>query len=255
MPVGGVAYVNWDFGVPDFETLEIDLTVHSALGVHSAVYLQLYDYPIGSTGSYFGFQTDVWQDGVGGRGKGLLFSRFGTFDLVNAHPVQGGWAQARSAAEAPAEVSPKDIGFVGVRALYSWDKGCYHVRLGPIANTDPAGVWYGLTVTDAAGQVCDAGALRFPFGAGKSPKIKNDGGTWVEFYHPGPDHPDALPPFHVSIDRILGDGHQSRGARIDYRPHAPNVAITFDPATGATHIRVGPGVTRTNGPGLLFRRA
>lgn len=254
MPVGGVAHVNWDFGVNEFEALEMDLTVHTPLAVHPAVFLQLYDYPIGSTKTYLGLQTDVYQDRVGGRGKGLLFSRWGTFDLANARPARGGWTQARSAAQAPAEAVLQDIGFVGVRASYPWDKGSYRIQLRPTGYTDPVGVWYGLTIAEMGGPTCHSGALRFPFEAGIRPKIKNDGGTWVEFYHPGPNHATALPPLHISIDRIVADERQPCSARIDYRPYAPNASITFDRSTGATHIQVGPGVIRTNGPGRLFTR-
>ncbi len=88
-------YVNWNFGVPEFDGLEIDFTIHSPMTIKPGIYFQLYDarfaYPGGTTGAYFGLQTNVEKPGSGGQGKGLLFSRWETRSLDDVRCEPGGW--------------------------------------------------------------------------------------------------------------------------------------------------------------------
>mgnify|MGYP001597398985 CR=1 FL=1 len=53
---GGMNYVNWTLGLKKLVDLSVDITFHSDPLPTAAVYLQLYDFKIGKTGQYFGFQ-------------------------------------------------------------------------------------------------------------------------------------------------------------------------------------------------------
>src|SRR6266536_3179423 len=67
-------------GQAEFEDFQIDVTIHNDVETRPGLYFQMYQGKIGDAGFYFGLQTDVYEPGVGGRGKGLIFSRWKTRD-------------------------------------------------------------------------------------------------------------------------------------------------------------------------------
>src|SRR5437667_1662901 len=115
----GLDYVWWRFGVAEFEDFQIDITIHNDLGTEPGIYFKMYQGQIGEVGFYFGLQTDVYEPNRGGRGKGLIFSRWKTRDLADVRPASDGWAQSAG----------YEGDFVGIRKKYEWTNHSYRLRL------------------------------------------------------------------------------------------------------------------------------
>ena len=112
----GLCYVNWDFGVPECDSIEIEFTIHSPLVRQPALYFQLYDFKIGGIGQYCGLQTDLIRPTLQGgvwSGKGLIFSRWGQCSIADARVEPDGWLEAAS----------HEGNFVGVRRPFDWGPG------------------------------------------------------------------------------------------------------------------------------------
>jgi hypothetical protein len=239
----GLTYVWWKLGKPEFDDLQIDFTIHNDVPTRPGIYLQLYQGKIGDVGFYFGFQTDVHGPmGVKGRGRGIIFSRWGTRDLANARPVTGGWSQTAG----------YEGDFIGIRRKYPWTTHRYRFRLTAIED-DAKGTWYGLFILDYNMRTEDyVGALRFPSVQGKRPLIRDGGGSWTEVYS-GAKSPADIPPWHVSIEGCYADHRRvaAKHASADYSK-VPNTDIYYDANTKAVHIKIGRGVTRGHDKGGLF---
>lgn len=143
---------------------------------------------------YFGIQTNVQ-----GRGKGLIFSRFGTLDLANSETAgtNDSWSVS----------SGTEGGFVGVRRLYDWTAKSYILRLSALRD-DSAGRWFGLWLIDeAVNAEIYAGALRFPKDAdGVYPLIMVEGfGSFIEHAN-AVSSPQLVPFWEVSVGRPVANG-------------------------------------------------
>ena len=246
---GGITYVWWDFGIPEFETFEIDVTIHNDVGTRPGIYFQMYQCRIGKIGCYFGFQTDVFDPNQrGGRGKGILYSRWGTRDLADVRAVSAGWAQSAG----------YEGDFVGVRMKYEWTNHPYRFRLTPV-DEDEEGVWYGLFVLDHETKREDyAGAIRFEKTAGRAPLIQNGGVTWTEVYT-GVRSPAHIPYWQLSIDGCSVQPRGGRGARVkpksarsDYARKNANSDIYFDPERNRILMKLGSDVRREHPKGRLY---
>jgi len=239
---GGLAYVWWKFDRAEFEDFQIDITIYNDLAATPCLYFQMYQGQIGDIGFYFGLQTDVYQDGAGGRGKGLIFSRWKTRELSETRPAADGWAQSAG----------YEGDFVGIRKKYPWTNHRYRLRLTAV-DEDDQGLWYGLFILDHDNRTEDyAGAIRFPKDRGQRPRIRDGGGTWMEIYS-GAKQPSDVPHWHVSIDRCLADQRKVRAqqAVADYSK-VPNTDIYLAKDTGSIHMLIGKGVSREHPKGKLF---
>jgi hypothetical protein len=239
----GLCYVNWDFGIPEFDGFELDFTIHSPMEQQPGMYFQLYDYPIGEIASYYGLQTDIEKPGFGGQGKGLLFSRWGKCSSTDARREPDGWL----------EVSDHEGDFVGIRRLYDWGAKRYCARLA-VVDCDGERAWFGLSLRDLESEKETlAGCLRFPHGA----RIKNGGGTWIECYS-AVTMPTGFPFFHVSLVQVVAlrgnDRIPAVHARSTYANY-PNVTqfdVSVDQATKRVEMRCGQGVSASRPAGKLF---
>jgi hypothetical protein len=238
----GLTYIWWRFGQAEFEDFQIDVTIHNDVEARPGMYFQMYQGRIGEVGIYFGLQTDVFEPGKGGQGKGLIFSRWKTRDLADTRAVSDGWAQSAG----------YEGDFVGIRKPYAWTNHRYRLRL-TVVDEDEAGLWYGFFILDYDTKREDyAGAIRFPKQDGKRPRIRDGGGTWTEVYS-GVKDSSEIPRWHVSIDGCYADNRKIRAqtATSDYS-NVPNTDIYFDEKTRSVHFLIGKDVKREHPKGKLF---
>ena len=201
---------------------------------------------LGATRYYFGLQTNVYApQSQTYRGKGLIFSRWGTRDLSNALAADtDGWAVS----------SASERGFISVRRTYDWGEGSYRVRLAPDTSlTAPDGKWYGLWITDiGTGVTTWAGSLKF------SPKdnttlIGKRQYTTVEVYG-YPIKPIDIPSFRVSIERPIGDGVPASSGYTSYSHFSwklLNAEVHYDRDGDVVRFETGEMTTRQTQAGVI----
>ncbi len=147
---------------------------------------------------YFGLQTNVNDPTQGrGRGKGLIFYRWGERDLAFAR-VDGdehGWYES----------SGHERDFIGVQRSYDWGTGDYRMRLAP-DGLDDDGEWYGAWITDLStdATVC-AGSLKFPLIGGMT-AVKPPRYSTSEIYGQPFLRPIDIPEWGVTMKRPHGHG-------------------------------------------------
>ena len=242
LPPMAPAHVNWRWESDKdyFREVVTDFTVHNDVGDWSddhGFYLILMQNSISGTGFYFGLQTDANR-----RGKGLIFSRWGTRDLTNARFARvDGWTQS----------SGHEGDFIGVRRSYEWGKGDYRVRIAPDGwETD--GEWFGLWITDLSTSATTwIGSLKFPLPNGTATMEPYAIAT-IELYGTGPIRPIDVPQWHVSVKRPLGDNVPAEVGFTRY-PYdksenaLPNSDVWYDPLEDRVHLLVG-GTTERKTP-------
>ena len=236
----GLAYVSWHWEgrIRGFQSIDFNFTIHNDITARelpddAGLYLILFSSDVSGTGYYFGIQTDVYDPEVGrGRGKGLIFSRWGTRDLSNVRVAEDGWSQS----------SGHEGDFVGVRKAYRWDAGDYGVRIAADGEDDE-GRWFGLWITDrSTGETTWCGSLRFA----RFARLEPVGATAPEIHGVGTTRAIDVPEWHISLQAPVGDMNSpSSEAHIDYSSLIPNSDITYDTAHGAMHIQVGATTQRT----------
>ncbi|MBN2310141.1 MAG: hypothetical protein JXR94_14295 [Candidatus Hydrogenedentes bacterium] len=238
----GLTYVWWRFDKPEFEDLQIDFEILGEIPQKPGLYLQFYQGEIGDIGFYFGLQTDVYDPDRGWRGKGILFSRWGTRDLANVRSVSSGWVQS----------SGHEGDFVGIRRNYAWTDHRYRFHLARV-DEDGEGVWYGLFLLDYdTGSEDYAGAIRFPKRENRSPKVRDGGGTWIEVYSAA-GGPDDLPYVHLSISGAYADHRRTPARRaVSNYSNVENTDVFYDSESKRIHMLFGKGVTRKHEAGRLF---
>ena len=231
------AYMDWRWGSDQdhFRELVTDFTIHNDVGDWSdrhGFYLILIQNSISDAGFYFGLQTDA-----NGRGKALIYSRWGTRDLANAR-----FADTDSWPESAGHEGD----FIGVRRSYDWGAGDYRVRIAP-DGLDPDGEWFGLWITDLATDLTTwIGSLKFPL-LDDTATIKPHSSATIELYGNEPIRPIDIPQWHVSVKRPLGDNVRASWGFTSY-PYddsdnaLPNSDVRYDPSEDRVHLRVG-GVT------------
>ena len=244
-----LAYAWWDWNRGRrFGELVFDFTIHNDPGNFSdshGLYLMVCFGRISNHNFYFGLQTNVYDPNQRrGRGKGLIFSRWGERDLSFAR-VAGedqDWSQS----------SGHEGDFIGVRRSYNWGVGDYQMRLAP-DGTDNNGMWYGVWITDlSANETTWAGSLKFPL-IGGGATVRPPVYSTLEIYGRPSIRPIDIPEWHVSMRRPMGDGIRSRRADLGYSGvvGAPvsNSDVQYDHNTGSVHFRVG-GATERIGPAM-----
>ena len=243
------AYMDWrwDRSRDHFREVVTDFTIHNDVGNWSdqyGYYLILMQNRISETGFYFGLQTDIDDPRTGrGRGKGPIFSRWGTRDLANArHSEEDGWTHS----------SGHEGDFIGVRRSYDWGTGDYRVRIAP-DGLEPDGEWFSLWITDTGtDETTWIGSLKFP--------LQNDTATMqpyssatIELYGGGTVRPIDIPQWHVSVKRPLGDNAPSTWGYTSY-PYDDsenallNSDVWYDQSEDRAHLLVGGTTERKSLP-------
>ena len=232
-----LAYSWWYWRLAsDFDELVFDFTVHNDPGDFSdrnGLYLMVCFGQISGHKFYFGLQTDVYDPALGtGRGKGLIFSRWGERDLADARVAGGtdGWAQE----------SGHEGDFIGVRRAYEWDTGDYQMWLAPDGE-DEDGAWYGVWFTDVdTGETLWVGSLKFPLVDGDAP-LKPEAYSTLEIYGHPVIHPIDIPEWYVSMGPPEGDGVAAGWARLGYGAvNGQNVSNSdVQYVDGRVHLRAG----------------
>ncbi len=231
----------WESGQGGFREVVTDITIHNDVGDWSdqhGYYLVLMQNSISGVGFYFGLQTDV-----NSKGKGLIFSRWGTRDLANARfPKDDGWTQS----------SGHQGDFIGVRRSYDWGPGDYRVRIAPDSLEDD-GEWFGLWITDLSNdETTWVGSLKFPLSGGTALMEPHSSAT-IDFYGIGPVRPIDLPRWHVSVRRPMGDGVPATWGFTSYpfdeSPDALfNSNVRYEQSEGQVHIVLGGTTERRDTP-------
>jgi cell division protein FtsB len=242
---GGLQYIGPTFSNGNFREIEVNATIYNEPDNHDGLYLQFYQSTINDVGFYFGIQTDVYKSGYGDVGRGVIFSRWGTSDLMNAVAANGGWSD-----------SGEDGGsFVGVRQILAWTSHRYEFRLS-YNNTDSGGDWYSLWAIDLSVPTeVFIGSLRFPSVSPDQRGIAGWCSTWIELYFK--DVPQTpVPSWHVSIDGFVGVDqsgavHHPSTVRSDYS-NIKNTDTYYDPVTGKIHFFSGPKIIREHPAAVLY---
>ena len=237
------AYMDWRWPdeQPYFREVVTEFTIHNDIGNWSdkyGHYLILIQNDISDAGFYFGLQTDAQ-----GRGKAVIFSRWGTRDLANArYSVADGWTESAG----------HEGGFIGVRRLYPWSAGDYQIRIGP-DGLDSDGEWFGLWITDLATNTTTwIGSLKFPLLNGTA-VIQPHSSATIELYGGyEPIRPIDIPQWHVSVKRPWGDDVQSTWGFTNYpwddsENALFNSDVWYEPSEDAAHLLVG-GTTERRTP-------
>lgn len=224
---------------PSLKVLEIDFTLHSDPGSFSdqhGLYLMLCYSQLADVDYYFGLQTQVHDPARGGRGKGLIFSRWKTRDLSNTRATPEGWTES----------SGHEGDFVGVRHPYDWGAGDYQVRLAP-DGTPADGQWFGIWITDKDRSVSTwAGSLKFP---NADPAPPPSVYTAVEVYGGPPIRPIDIPEWHVSLGKPSLNGVHPVAFTSNYSPFTGGILnsnVRYNSADETLHFHVGGSTQRTD---------
>lgn len=205
-PNGRIGCLYWGFdwpGVADYKMTQIDmdLTIVNDLETDVCLYYATQlscGTPTSQTCFYFGIQTNLQ-----GRGKGLLFSRWGTMDLANV--------KSPGTPDSWVEAGDYEGQFVGVRRLYNWTNHHYVLRLSSSTEEDDEiGRWYHFTFIDTeTGEETYVGGLRFFKDAnGKYPSILTQGyGCWIE-QPVAVSAPEDVPKWTIGIGRPSANNHE-----------------------------------------------
>ena len=252
-----MAYIYWSWeGASDNEGKEVagfrelvtEFTINNDVELRGnhGLYLMLASGSINGQEYYFGLQTDVYSpEPPVRRGKGLIFSRWGTRDLANARFSQEeGWTQS----------SGHEGDFIGVRRSYEWVAGDYRVTLGPDGEPDEDGVWMGLWVTEAqTGVTTWVGSLKFP-GVDGPGTISPESYSTIEIYG-SRIRPIDIPQWHVTIRKPEGDGIKATEGLTGYSPFYGQIAnneANYDAETEEIHLKAGGNTVRVSDAGWIY---
>ena len=242
-----LAYIWWGWGPGiGFKELDVAFTIHDDVGNlpgGNGLYLMVAAGSIAGQQFYFGLQSNAYTGTppYEGRGKALIFSRWGTRDLELTRIPTDGWSQS----------SGHEGDFIGVRRPYAWGAGDYVVRLAPDGGSGPDGQWYGLWITDLSTEADTwIGSMRFPREDGMT-RIGRTVYSTVEVYGGTPMRPIDIPEWHVSMSLPLGDDVTARWGNTGYDMFGvgiPNSNISYSPETDVIHFDVGGGTERMTKP-------
>ena len=241
---GGMTYVNWTLGLKKLADLSVDVTFHTEPQRSAAVYLQLYDFKIGKTGQYFGFQ---YAFGAGDKAKTkFIWSRWATRDKADAWVAEGGTIESAG----------YEGDFVGIRYPYEWGKGTYTVHV-MMREMDDVGAWYEMRIYDhQKKEWIKVGRLRFPKTDGGLPFIEDGGGSWCEVFG-GTTSSKDIGLFHLSYGGVYSCGRtvEAREVRFSYGKDTPNCDISMDPDGRRVHVMFGGETRRVTPEGTYKLKA
>lgn len=247
--IGALHFVHWDFGIGNFKSIYINITIYDEPEPRNndGLYFQMYQGTINGVGFYFGLQTDVYKPNVGSTGKGLIFSRWETRDLSNVRTVEGGWSQSAG----------YEGDFVGIRKYYEWTNHSYQFKIAYI-ESDEIGDWYEVWIFDWDSDTEDfLGSVRFPKIEPNKAGIEDRGVTWTELYYKK-IRETPIPSWHVSIDDIYAIGINGttlhpKSATSEYSNEGIyHTDIYYDETTKKIHFLMGSKVNREHDAGRLF---
>lgn len=233
----------WEDYQEHFRELTTDFTIHNDVGDFSdrhGLYLILANTSISGEDFYFGLQTNTYSpEPPHWRGKGVIFSRWGTRDLANArYADEDGWTQS----------SGHEGDFIGVRRSYDWGAGDYRIRIA-LDGLDSDGEWFGLWITNLdSGETTWIGSMKFPLLNGDA-RIEPLSYSTIEIYGNFPVRPINIPQWHVSVRRPLGDNTASTWGYAGYSMFAEdllNSDVDYDPLEDIVHLRAGGATERKN---------
>ena len=242
-----LAYTWWRWDADrQFREVTFDFTIRNDPGNFSGdhgLYLMVCFGSISDHEFYFGLQTNVNDPNQRrGRGKGLIFSRWGERDLTFARvaDIDSGWYES----------SGHEGDFIGVRLSYNWGTGDYRMRLAP-DGLDDNGEWYGLWITDlSTHETVWVGSLKFPLVDGTT-AVKPPLASTVEIYGLRYIRPIDIPEWHVTIRRPHGDGTKTTSGSPGYsglgRIPKPNADIQYDSNADGFHFRIGGTTEQVGG--------
>ena len=246
-----IMYWDWEANKDHLREVVTDFTIHNDVGDWSdkhGHYLFLMQNRISDVLFYVGLQTDVQaQEPPYRRGKGVIFSRWGTRDLANAkYSETEGWAQS----------SGHEGDFIGVRRSYDWGVGDYRVRISP-DGLESDGEWFSVWITNlGAGDTTWIGSLKFPLLNGTAAMKPNSLAT-VEVYGIGPIRPIDIPQWHVSVKRPLGDNELASRGLVSYPWDKSenalfNSNLWYDHSEDRAHLLVGGTTERKTSQEWIF---
>lgn len=251
-----LAAVNWTFGQP-FNAISFLLNIPSlpldSNGNQSekGIYFQLYDQRINNTGTYFGLQTNIMRQVVGGhiptRQFGAIFSRWETRDNTRLRVAEGGFP----------ENADHEGDFIGIRRPIDFIPGKYKVEL-KSGKMEQDGVWYDLTIEHAEMGEIDCGGLKFPLVNGVDIGFQDGGGTWIEIFrtveYPYEIQENDLPTWKVTIEEVkVTGGIPPVRASLTY-PFTANNGLSYvqHSVDASAAFNIGSAIERDNRSGLLF---
>jgi len=240
--IGGLHYVWWDFGINNFKSLYVDITIYNEPDNNDGLYFQMYQGTINGVGFYYGLQTRVYNPNDGLIKKGLIYSRWETRDLSNVRTIEGGWSQSAG----------YEGNFVGIRKYYNWTNHSYRFKLAYM-ESDDTGDWYGIWIYDSDNFTEDfLGSIRFPPTEASKSGIANGGVTWTELYYKGIKQ-TPIPSWHASINGIYAreETIPPNSATSAYSSIA-HTDIYYDQTSQKIHFIMGPEVNREHNAGRLF---
>ena len=231
-------WVRWDRG-SGTDTLALEVTVVDDPGSgQPGLYFAPWNGTIDGTAFYFGLQTDVSRPGVGGIGKGLIFSRWGPQTEADIRVAPGGFFES----------SDHEGSFVGVRLPYAWKAGTYTLGLARDGG-DAGGDWFRLDVT-REGTSTWAGSLRVARADPSVPaKIDPDGIAFLEVYS-GATAADDVSDWHVAV--VPDPGVEAARSEYPAFPYAEFEHADAWVEGDAVHMAFGAGIARQHPAGQLL---
>ena len=241
-----LAYTWWGWNRDrQFREVTFDFTIRNDPGDFSddyGLYLMVCFGSISNHAFYFGLQTDVNDPNQGrGRGKGLIFSRWGERDMAFARVAddEDGWHESAG----------YEGEFISVRRSYNWGTGDYRMRLAP-DGLDDDGEWYGLWFTDlSSDETVWAGSLKFPLVSDMT-AVKPPLASLLEIYGRPFIRAIDIPEWRVTMKRPRGDGILATWGSPGYSGLGtvpkPNADVQYDSKVDVLHFRIG-GITEQVG--------
>jgi len=242
---GGVHYVWWDIGRDFFDTLDIYVTIYDEPKYKDGLYFQMYQGRINDIGFYFGFQTDIYKPGVGGVGKGIIFSRWDIRDTTYAKLYDNdGWIQSAG----------YEGDFIGIRTSFNWTPDSYKFSLF-YESSDSLGDWYCVKLMRLSDSFeVNLGAIRFEVKDENKKGIANWGGTWTEIYNKA-DQNTPIPDWKLSIDSLFVYPNKQKPAHA-YSDYSKNIDthtdIYYDSTENKIYFLMGCEIEREHPKGQLF---
>jgi hypothetical protein len=249
--VGAMCYAIWNFKNERSKEIIHQFTIYNeptnsdGSKNNDGIYFQFNDSNINGIPAYFGIQTRMFNPKKGLVGKGVIFSRWETRDTLNYKTAPGGYGQSAG----------YEGNFIGVRKPYNWTPGHYEIKL-RLDSSDSIGDWYGLYITKLSSNVNNVvadyiGSIRFERKS-STQGINNGGGTWIEVYSKASTS-TPIPNWHVSIDKVLADGGESKSAYVFYaKDHFYGFSNMFTTNGKDVHFLLGSKVKLVNKDGYLW---
>lgn len=227
---GGMTYVNYTFSQNDIYEIKHDIEIlNNPDGTSSKYYIQLYDANIGTSGQYYGLQTNGM----------AIWSRWDTNDISNIRTDSG--ATILNGVETGSN-------FISLRKNFgSLPNGLYKTRISR-AEFDGVGDWFAYYVTFPGQQEQHIGDIRFPRKTTGVPASFADfGGQWNEFW--GNNGTTLLPVPLLQLNvKATANGSVAAASAVGRYSKMPNSDMYTVSPGGGVHHDIGAETPRCNFP-------